>query len=511
MKKYFLVLIICILAYNIETYSQAENFTAVRSGVDFSAKVRFWDGFGFNYVQSAHFLDKNTDPKGFTEWWDKTHPGKNPENFVQEYGGFSLLNETQKKEIIRLVFGEEGLKPGVVKMFLDGKQQKEPFGPYDHKTTTDHMRYFVKEGLKLTRERGADFQIITTLYGPPGFMTMQKADRGRDLDPAFKTELALYMINWVKYLKEEEKLPVKFLSVNNEGEDWHRWTKDGMSEGFKHDFNLYWSPELINEYMKMMPKLLKKHGVGDVGITPGEPSNWYRFAGWGYADFLANDKEAVKSLGLITSHGFYRGTYGHWFGEHNSYTNDILRAQRPELHSWVTSTSWAAMDAQFVKQIHGNIYTSKVNAIIPWAGIQRPTHWIGGDPNPGNAIQVNEDGTYEVRKGYYFYKQASRAGQPGMMVVRTYAMNSEVGVIGFSQNGTKNPDSFIVINIASGKKPMSVEIKGSKYKKFEAFRTVDAAGYEAERYKPIGIFEVINGAIFTETPPGSVTTFFGKE
>ena len=196
--------LIIILLMGIATlaFSQAENFTAVRAGVDFSAKVRVWDGFGFNYVQSAHFLDKNTDPVGFNEWWNKTHAGKNPDTFVQEYGGFSLLNESQKKEIINLVFGADGLKPGIVKMFLDGKQQKEPYGPYDHKTTTDHMRYFVKEGLKVTRERGADFQIITTLYGPPGFMTKQKTDRGRDLDPAFKNELAMYMINWVKFLTE---------------------------------------------------------------------------------------------------------------------------------------------------------------------------------------------------------------------------------------------------------------------------------------------------------------------
>lgn len=508
MKKK-LTLFIVLICFTIIAFAQAENFTAVRAGVDFSIKLRPWDGFGFNYVESAHFVDKNISPDLFEKWWNTNHAGKT--ELIQEYGGFSILDNSKKREILDLVFGEDGLKPGIVKMFLDAKHQKEPFGTYDHESTTANMRYFVREGLKITRERGEDFQIITTLYGPPGFMTKQKVDRGRDLDLKFKQELAMYMINWVKYLKEKEKLPVKYLSLHNEGEDWHRWNQKGYPDWFSHDFNLFWPPEQVNEFLKMMPALMKQHGIGDVGITPGEPSNWYRFAGWGLADFLADDKEAVQSMGLMTSHGFFRGTYGHWFGEHNSYTNDILREQRPDLHSWVTSTSWAEMNASFVKQIHGNIYTSKVNAIIPWAGIQRPTHWLGGDPNPGSAIRVYEDGTYEVLKGYYFYKQASRAGRPGMMVVRTFAMNSEVAVIGFAQNDTKNPDSFIVINIAPGKKPMSVEIKGSKYKKFEAFRTVDAEGYEAERYKPLGTFEVKDGDIFTETPPGSVTTFFGKE
>jgi len=46
-------------------------------------------------------------------------------------------------------------------------------------------------------------------------------------------------------------------------------------------------------------------------------------------------------------------------------------------------------------------------------------------------MQVTEDGNYEVRKGYYCYKQASRAGQAGMKVAHTFAMNSEIPVVGF--------------------------------------------------------------------------------
>ena len=65
------------------------------------------------------------------------------------------------------------------------------------------------------------------------------------------------------------------------------------------------------------------------------------------------------------------------------------------------------MDAKNIKEMHGNIYDSQVNGIIPWAGIQRPTKWVGGDPNPGCAINVDEDGNYTVRRGYHYYKQAA--------------------------------------------------------------------------------------------------------
>ena len=151
-----------------------------------------------------------------------------------------------------------------------------------------------------------------------------------------------------------------------------------------------------------------------------------------------------------------------------------------------------------------------MNAIIPWAGIQRPNHWVGGDPNPGNAIQVNEDGSYEVRKGYYFYKQASRAGQPGMKVVRTFAMDSETAVIGFAGGETQNPDAFIVVNLSKWKRNVAVEIQGTRHREFDMFRTVDADGYAPDRYKATGIAIVKNGVVDIAMLPGSVVTCFGR-
>ena len=163
------------------------------------------------------------------------------------------------------------------------------------------------------------------------------------------------------------------------------------------------------------------------------------------------------------------------------------------------------MDAKFVKEIWGNIYEAQINGLIPWAGIQRPPLWVGGDPNPGCAINVNEDGTYVLRPGYYFYKQVSRAGQPGMGVVHTISMDSEIPVIAFSSNGTKNPDVFVVVNTSTGKeKPVVVNIKGTKSTRFRAFRT----NGEEEKYTGIGEFDVENGEILYKAPKNSVTTFF---
>ena len=159
----------------------------INAGVAFDTTLQEWDGFGVNYVELAQSTDPVKDP--------------------QEYGGFSLMTEDKRQEIICLIFGEDGLKPSIIKMFFDPFQQKEPGARFDHESTTAWMRYFVKQGINKTRSRGGDdIQIITTLYGPPPWATKQKFLRGRDLDPVQYENLARYIIEWSRYLVEDEKL-----------------------------------------------------------------------------------------------------------------------------------------------------------------------------------------------------------------------------------------------------------------------------------------------------------------
>jgi hypothetical protein len=62
-----------IFLFSTDAVAQAENFSAIRTEVHFDETIRDWDGFGFNYVETAQTMDYDEDP--------------------QEYGGFSLLDE----------------------------------------------------------------------------------------------------------------------------------------------------------------------------------------------------------------------------------------------------------------------------------------------------------------------------------------------------------------------------------------------------------------------------------
>ena len=144
-----------------------------------------------------------------------------------------------------------------------------------------------------------------------------------------------------------------------------------------------------------------------------------------------------------------------------------------------------------------------MNSIIPWATIQRSSKWVGGDPNPGTAIRVDDEGGYTVERGYYFYKQVCRAGQPGMAVARVRSNDSEVSLIAFASNGTGNPDAFVVINLAEQERDLNIEIVGSPSTSFTAYRSS-----LSDRYKPLGTYAA-NPEVAYRAPAGSVTTFYG--
>ena len=462
--------------------------------IDFACRLQPWDGFGFNYVEACQTRDFGTSP--------------------QDYGGFSILSESARREIIELVFGDEGLRPGVVKMFLDCWHQREPgpdydfnsrqiaVGAYDHRSTTALMRAFVRGGAAYARQRKEELQVITTLYGPPAWMTQQKFVRGRDLNPRFRQELAKYCAAWVSFLRQDEGLRVCAASLHNEGEDWLRWPDDGSTAGdLGHDYNLYWPVSQTVDMMSLTREVFDANGLADVWITPGETTNWKRFHTWGYARALVTDPRALDALGLITSHGFYGPGQGRWSADHRSAGVDLLREHKPGLHAWTTSTGWGKQFLSMTWEIEQSLYAAKLNAYIPWAGVQRHELWSGGDPNPNTAIRVEEDGTYSVQKEYYVYKHACRAGQPGMAVADFSCNDSEVLVLAFAANGSRHRDAFVLANIGDTARAVQVEVRGaSGTGAFRAWRTTETENWTA---LPDANFP---GDLVL--PARSVTTFF---
>jgi O-glycosyl hydrolase len=470
--------------------AQVAEIKYIPAEVDFSVKISDWDGFGFNYVETAQTRDYS--------------------GYQQDYGEFSLLSAEQKEEILEMIFGPEGLQVQIVKMFLDPYHQPEPGGTFFHETTTRNMLFFVDGGLRLTRDRGDELEIITTLYGTPSWATKQRVIGGRDLDERQVPNLCRYLAGWVKFLTARG-YPVNYLSLHNEGEDFYRWNfDDGTQRLLRFDYNMYWPPAQVNIFLRALPAVMAEHGLQSVGLTNVESSNWTRFYHWGYARALYEDEMAMENLALLTTHGFINGDMGKLsYGTAHSLTTDLLRRKKPGLHAWVTSFSWGQMGVDFIRMVHEHIYAARVNAIVPWAGIQHPAGWIDGDPNPGCAFRVKADSSYEVMKGYYFYQQLTRAGYRGMAVAKASLANPQAHIIAFAGNGSGHPDAFVVTsNIFIWSLPIEIRIRGTKSTRFMAYRSSEDG---TEKFSEIGQFELIDGVIIYDPPRGTTTTFIAMD
>ena len=94
-----------------------------------------------------------------------------------------------------------------------------------------------------------------------------------------------------------------------------------------------------------------------------------------------------------------------------------------------------------------------------------------------------------------------------MKVARTMSMDSQVAMIAFSANGTKNAEAFIVVNWGEEDKKVSVAVSGTTSTNFESFQTTED---ESKLYSPSGNHTLKEGKIIFDSPKGSVTTFFGN-
>ncbi len=472
--------------------------------VRFNRPLRPWHGFGVNYVQSAQT--------------------RNYELYAQDYSGFSFASEESRRKVMELIFGAEGLRPGLTKLFLDpfhegmtkaGNDNDDPMqidlSGYDHQSTTRWIRYFNREGLKMMKEWGGSFVSIATLYGPAPWMTRQKYLLGRDLDSAERYEVAEYMASWVKYLLEMENLPVKYLSFHNEGDAYYRWPRDGSNPGEDHrDYNLYWPPDQVAEFLKITRKVLDANGLQKVGLSPGETQSWYRFDQWGYARAIVDDPAALENLDLMTSHSFafLDEPLSVYYGDYRSVGQDLVHAHKPGVPVWVTSRPWDE-GPDFIENIRRDIYECKVNGLIPWALIAGEKEWLGSDGRYSDgsmdkAFLIWKDGSMEVTDRYYYYKQVTRAGQPGMEVADVINYDPALGILAFKAGRPDQRNAFVLVNKSDKEKEVTLHIHGVQGQIFDAYRTM-----EGENYRSLGEMTVSpEGTLVYPAPPRSVSTFF---
>ena len=112
-----------------------------------------------------------------------------------------------------------------------------------------------------------------------------------------------------------------------------------------------------------------------------------------------------------------------------------------------------------------------------------------------------KDGSLALGHPYFFLKQMSRAGQPGMSVVKAESTQDDVRVMAFSSNGIKHPDAIVIINASEAEQVCKVAISGAKATSWKARRTTEAGEHFIE-LPPLSDVTAIH------LPPRSMLTLF---
>ena len=161
------------------------------------------------------------------------------------------------------------------------------------------------------------------------------------------------------------------------------------------------------------------------------------------------------------------------------------------------------MDAFFIWEMHNNIYSAKVNAIIPWATVQRSSKWVAATRTLAPPSGLTIAATSRWKKAITSSNRSAGRVSRGCRWPQVRSNEPDIVLIGFAGNGTKNPDAFVVVNVNEEAMDVDIEVLGSAAS-FTAYRTS-----ETERYVAAGTFHITGGAIAYQAPAMSVTTFYG--
>ena len=113
--------------------------------IRFDRPLGEWQGFGVNYVESAQTRDYSL--------------------YQQDYSVVSFASEESRQQVMEMIFGKDGLRPGLTKLFPDPFHEGLSKDENDNKDPM-RIRYFNREGLKMMNQWGGSFTSIATLYGP---------------------------------------------------------------------------------------------------------------------------------------------------------------------------------------------------------------------------------------------------------------------------------------------------------------------------------------------------------
>lgn len=371
---------------------------------------------------------------------------------------YSLMEEEQKREVMKTYFSSEQMKYGLVRIHMDScdfsmEQYEAVSDPEDIDLTGFSFerteKYIIPMLEDAQKAAGGKLKLMLSPWSPPAFMKTNNARvKGGSLKPQYREFWAKYLCRYIQEFQKRGYM-VQRISLQNEPKAVQTW-----------DSCIYTAEEEKEFLRDFMYPALKKHGFDDIEIFIGDHNK---------------ERSYERTCAIVdekTAH-MVQGVACHWYSGDHFENLELLRKQYPDLKLIISESC---------------IEYSKFSAADEIVNAGRLSHELIGDLNHGITafydwnLLLDEKGGPNYVKNYcqapFLYDTKRKKLMPQLLLKHFYHISHfiETGAvrIGFSRytaeldvTSYKNPDGsivFVMLNRESKDLPAVVRMNGKVVK-----------------------------------------------
>jgi len=304
--------------------------------------------------------------------------------------------------------------------------------------------------LRAARDKGVE-KFVAFANSPPARMTrtgcITGGERGEsNLRKDMYEDFAQYLIDIVKHLREENKIPIEYISPINEPE-WD-WKSSKGQEG------CHYAIDECFEVVKVLINKIKENDI-DVKVSVIEAGRWEDVRI--YIDKILGDKDVRRELDHFSVHSYY--------SDRNSKERiaNYMRRNYLEIKIWMSE--WTEMEngrdynmnsaLTLANTLHDDITIGQVSSWQYWIAVSKYNYRDG-------LIYTNE-GTQDIEetKRLWSLGNYSKYIKPGYLRIDTQTGNKDLKVSGYI-NRKGEEIVVVVINNSDGSIPANLLLETSK-------------------------------------------------
>lgn len=314
--------------------------------------------------------------------------------------------------------------------------------------------------LRAARNKGVE-KFVTFTNSPPARMTrtgyVTGGEKGEsNLRKDMYEDFAQYLIGIAKYLKEEEEIPIGYISPINEPQ-WD-WNNNKGQEG------CHYTADECLEVVKILINKIKENNI-EVKVSAIEAGQWKD--AYVYINKILGDKDVRRELDHFAIHSYW--------SDRNSKKRiaNYIEKHYPEIKIWMSE--WTEMKngrdygmnsaLTLANTIHDDITIGKVTSWQYWIAVSKYNYRDG-------LVYTNE-GTQEVleTKKLWALGNYSKFIKPGYLRIDAQTNNRELKVSAYIDEKRKK---IVVVVINNSQDVITVGLlleTGEKFEDVNMFET----------------------------------------